>query len=278
MLLVVLCLAFLASLLLPSIGRARELAKQAVVGADLQGVATARALAEGITDTRSDTDRVDGRQERPFGSDDLDGPAPRIRTFFPETMLWRPEVITDPRGQAELTFPLADSITTWRVSGSAVGHDGRLGAVASAIRVFQPFFVDVDAPAELTAGDEISLPLIVYNYTRNVLDVSLRAKATGGLEIVGRAALGLRLASGQVRGTLVRVRAMSAGEARVTLVLDQNQDERNRVSVADFVRCIRTMTGVTVPREKVVTPPDKADGRIPLYVGEENQLAIPPPE
>ena len=71
---------------------------------------------------------------------------PRIRDCFPETLLWRPELITDDAGRASLDLDLADSITTWRLSAGAVAADGRLGASQSAIKVFQPFFVELNLP------------------------------------------------------------------------------------------------------------------------------------
>ena len=41
----------------------------------------------------------------------------RLREYFPETMLWQPQLITDDSGKAVLKVPFADSITTWRLSG-----------------------------------------------------------------------------------------------------------------------------------------------------------------
>ncbi len=46
------------------------------------------------------------------------------------------------------------------------------------------------------------------------------------------------------------------GRAHFTLVLDQDQDERNKVSVADLVRCIRVMTGVEVTTAECALNPD----------------------
>ena len=60
----------------------------------------------------------------------LDLSPPRLRDYFPETLLWRPELITDDQGRASLDIDLADSITTWRLTAGAVTADGRLGAVA----------------------------------------------------------------------------------------------------------------------------------------------------
>src|SRR5208283_2668478 len=38
----------------------------------------------------------------------------RVREWFPETLLWKPQLITDDEGRATLDLDLADSITTWR--------------------------------------------------------------------------------------------------------------------------------------------------------------------
>ena len=62
----------------------------------------------------------------------------RVRRYFPETLLWRPELITDDQGRAHLDIDLANSITTWRVSIGAVSAEGKLGTVQTAIRVSSP--------------------------------------------------------------------------------------------------------------------------------------------
>src|SRR5262249_24331763 len=88
----------------------------------------------------------------------------RIREWFPETLLWKPELITDDHARATLDVDLAASITTWRLTGSAVSADGRLGAMQTSLRVFQPFFVDLNLPVSLTRNDEVAVPVVVYNY------------------------------------------------------------------------------------------------------------------
>ncbi|HWG45840.1 MAG TPA: MG2 domain-containing protein [Gemmataceae bacterium] len=84
--------------------------------------------------------------------------APRIRKAFPETLMWTPQLVTDDKGHAHLDIELADSITTWRVSASVVAADGRLGATQLPLKVFQPFFVDLNLPVSLTRNDEVSVP------------------------------------------------------------------------------------------------------------------------
>ena len=50
---------------------------------------------------------------------------PRLRQYFPETLLWLPEVITDKRGHARISFPMADNITAWKMSVIASTEGGR---------------------------------------------------------------------------------------------------------------------------------------------------------
>ncbi len=108
------------------------------------------------------------------GGDDSGGQAPRVRTWFPETLFVDPAVITDGSGRATVEIPLADSITTWRMSSLASSDRGRIGSRADGIRVFQDFFIDVDFPATLTRGDQVSLPVAVYNYLEQPQTVQLQ--------------------------------------------------------------------------------------------------------
>ena len=79
-------------------------------------------------------------------------------------MLWLPDEVTDENGALRLEFPVADSITTWRVTALASSQDGRLGSATGGLRVFQDFFIDLDLPGSLTVGDEIAVPVGVFNY------------------------------------------------------------------------------------------------------------------
>ena len=59
----------------------------------------------------------EGEVHKPAGADaNAAAEPPRLRQYFPETMLWLPEVITDETGRLNLEIPVADSITTWRIT------------------------------------------------------------------------------------------------------------------------------------------------------------------
>lgn len=89
---------------------------------------------------------------------------PRLRDYFPETLLWLPEIETDASGQVRIPVKLADNITTWKVAVIASTLDGKSAEAAAEIRAFQPFFLDLDPPAVLTTGDRVDLPITVRNY------------------------------------------------------------------------------------------------------------------
>src|SRR4029078_8378817 len=51
---------------------------------------------------------------------------PRIRGFFPETLLRQPELTTDKQSRAQLDFKLADNITTWKMAVRGLTEDGEI--------------------------------------------------------------------------------------------------------------------------------------------------------
>src|SRR5207245_2650149 len=76
---------------------------------------------------------------------------PRVREYFPETLYWQPELVTDNSGHASVRVKLADSVTTWHVAVIGSTLDGRIAEVSADVRSFQPFLVDLDVPQTLTA-------------------------------------------------------------------------------------------------------------------------------
>jgi uncharacterized protein YfaS (alpha-2-macroglobulin family) len=98
---------------------------------------------------------------------------PHVRSYFPEALYVNPEIITDASGNASISIPVADSITTWRMAMVASTQAGALGSGTSSLKVFQDFFVDLDLPVTLTQGDRVSTPVAVYTYSGKAGEVSL---------------------------------------------------------------------------------------------------------
>lgn len=201
LLLVLFLLGCLVSIMLPSLGRARMSTDRAIAAANVSGILKAMVVSNADLASPSANSTA---------------PSPRVRKYFPETLLWRPELITDDLGRATLDLDLADSITTWRLSASAVSAQGELGATTIPIRVFQPFFVDINAPANLTRNDEIALPVVVYNYLDKPQTVvlSLDTPSSGPaawFELLDEPQKTITLKPSEVRSLTFRIRVRKIG-------------------------------------------------------------------
>jgi hypothetical protein len=144
---------------------------------------------------------------------------PRLREYFPETLLWQPSIETDKQGRAQLNFKLADNITTWKLAVIGSTEDGRIGATETDIKAFQPFFVEHDPPRVLTEGDEISLPVVVRNYLDREQKVDLEIKPENWFRLLGPAHKQAAVPAGDAKRETFDFRAVASvddGKQRVT--------------------------------------------------------------
>ena len=152
---------------------------------------------------------------------------PRLREYFPETLLWMPEVITDANGKAELKFKLADNITTWKMYTIASTKNGKIGVTEKEITAFQPFFVDLEPPKFLTIGDEISLPVQIRNYTEAKQKVRVSMAAGDWFSFLNSADRQIEIAPNTSENAIFGFKAISAvknGKQRVTAIAPKDSD------------------------------------------------------
>jgi uncharacterized protein YfaS (alpha-2-macroglobulin family) len=153
----------------------------------------------------------------PSGPDTAKSDAPRVRDDFPETLYFNPAVITDGSGQASIELDVADSITQWRISSLANSRGGALGSAVGSMTVFQDFFVDVNFPATLTRGDEVTFPIAVYNYLSEPQTVNVELKSEDWYEPLGDTAVSVDLEPGEVKGVSFPVRVLDVGLNTLTV-------------------------------------------------------------
>ncbi len=136
---------------------------------------------------------------------------PRLRQYFPETLYWMPEVETDANGHVQIDVPIADSITTWRISVLASDQDGNLGSAETGLRVFQDFFVEPDLPRFLTVGDELAVPVSVFNYLDEAQEISLAVAPADWFEFVEEPALTFTIGPNEVAAAYIPIRITNFG-------------------------------------------------------------------
>ncbi|HRH40055.1 MAG TPA: MG2 domain-containing protein [Pyrinomonadaceae bacterium] len=152
---------------------------------------------------------------------------PRLREYFPETLVWSPELLTDKNGKAELKFKLADNITTWKLYSIASTKNGKIGIAEKEVRAFQPFFVDLDPPKFLTEGDEIYLPTQVRNYTEAKQKVGVTMSKSDWFSFLTPELQKLEVPSGDSGNAVFGFKTISAikgGKQRVTAIANKVSD------------------------------------------------------
>jgi len=181
-------------------------------------VARAKAMPEpAAQQERRKADEPEAQTTATEDTPQVDKSQVRIRSWFPETMFWSPNVITDAEGKATVSMQVADSITTWRVAATASAADGRIGAGQGALKVFQDFFVDIDLPVALTVGDEVQIPIAVHNYLQEPQKVRLEVEEGAWFEALTPRVSEVTLLPNEVRGVPLRLKAKSFGRQTLTV-------------------------------------------------------------
>jgi len=152
---------------------------------------------------------------------------PRLREYFPETLVWQPELVTDKDGKASLNFKMADNITTWKLYTIASTKQGKIGVAEKEITVFQPFFVDLDPPKFLTDGDEIFLPTQVRNYTTAKQKVDVTMAKSDWFSFLGADKQNIEVDKNAANNAVFGFKAITAikdGKQRVTAIAAKDSD------------------------------------------------------
>lgn len=99
----------------------------------------------------------------------------RARELFDTLLLWQPRVILDAKGEATVTIPLNDSMTSFRIA--AIAHSGAqlFGTGTATVATTQDVILMSGLPPLVREGDSYSASFTVRNTTDHDLQVSLNA-------------------------------------------------------------------------------------------------------
>ncbi|MFW6162382.1 MAG: alpha-2-macroglobulin family protein, partial [Planctomycetota bacterium] len=121
------------------------------------------------------------------GGDDPEGPTYDPRLFNPvavervrQVALWRSGIETDAAGRAEVLLDVPEFTGQLRLMAVASGRSA-FGAAERPTLVKQPLMVRASFPRFLAPGDELTVPVTVFNHSAADGAVRLKAEATGGV-------------------------------------------------------------------------------------------------
>ncbi len=140
------------------------------------------------------------------------------RVDFTETLFWHAGLKTDAKGEATVEFGLNDSVTSFKVQADAFSAAGALGAGSVKIESVEPFYLEPKLPLEVTAGDQVDLPVAVVNATDAALAGGQLTVTAGSEFQLATGQLPVALAAGERGRKLVRLTAQPHnGPAALTL-------------------------------------------------------------
>jgi len=116
-----------------------------------------------------------GRKAVPAGGGG--GRAP-TRELLDTLLLWEPQLQLDAKGQARVTVPLNDALTTFRVVAVADAATGLFGTGATSIRATQDLQIISGLPPLVREGDAFRAQLTLRNTTKSAMKVEVAPRAT----------------------------------------------------------------------------------------------------
>lgn len=166
----------------------------------------------------------------------------RVRQLFPETWLWA-TLTTNAADRAAQRVTVPDSITTWMLRAVALSKRDGLGVAEAQLRVFQPFFVQVDLPYAAVRGEELPARVALYNYQPIAQEFQVALEAADGFDLldpqtqtvavgpneVGAASFRLRPTRLGVRTLKVTARSRGAADAIVKELLVEPEGVQREV-------------------------------------------------
>src|SRR5205823_14600841 len=132
------------------------------------------------------------------------------RQFFPETWFWS-ELTADAGGRAARQVEAPDSITTWMCRAVALSKEKGLGIGEAQLRVFQPFFLQVDLPYSAIRGEELPAKIALYNYDSAPQDFQVELEAAPWFELLDERAKTVRVEPNNVGAASFTIRPKALG-------------------------------------------------------------------
>lgn len=102
-----------------------------------------------------------------------------VRTQFPDTAYWKADITTDENGEARVSVPLPDNVTTWQALARGITVDSKVGQGRAEVITSKPLLVRPVTPRFLVAGDHLQLAAVVHNNTGDEVTAEVSMQHSG---------------------------------------------------------------------------------------------------
>ncbi len=162
-----------------------------------------------------------------------------------DTAAWLPNLRTDAKGRARLSFTMPDSLTRWRITGRAMNATGLVGQQTAWVRSDKPFYMKWASPPWQRVGDRAQAALAVFNQSGQTQRVDWAAKSAEGAGVDARDTVSVNPGINFVQ---LPLNADQAGATVVALSLSQGGNVLDKLDAPLH----RLPVGWRSPREQVL--------------------------
>jgi uncharacterized protein YfaS (alpha-2-macroglobulin family) len=149
-----------------------------------------------------------------------------VREYFPDTALWKPDVVTGKDGKAKVEITWPDSLTTWAVRVVGVDGTNRVALAKTEVLTTKKLVARLETPRFLVEGDRATLAAVVTNDYAEPLQVKLSLSITGeAVEAAGPIEATITVPAGKDARHDFEVKALHAEEAKIKLSAVSSKDQ-----------------------------------------------------
>lgn len=127
------------------------------------------------------------------------GGSQRTRELFDTLLFWRGRLPLDRNGEATVTIPLGDSLSSFRVVAVATAGTGLFGSGHTMVRTTQDLVVMSGLPLLVRQGDRFRASFTVRNASGRAMELDVDARASSGNWEVNLPPVRLSLAAGSAK-------------------------------------------------------------------------------
>ncbi|HEX4069604.1 MAG TPA: alpha-2-macroglobulin family protein, partial [Planctomycetaceae bacterium] len=152
---------------------------------------------------------------------------PTLRTQFADTAFWAARLEADNDGTVNVSFPMPENLTTWKIRGWALAPGVRVGQGEAEIVTTKNLLLRMQAPRFFVEQDEVVLSANVHNRLKTAKSVRVVLALEGkSLVPLGETSRTVKIDAGGETRVDWRVKAVEHGEAvvRMQALTDEESD------------------------------------------------------
>ena len=152
---------------------------------------------------------------------------PAVRAQFADTAFWAARLESDRDGLVDVSFPMPENLTTWKIRSWALSAGTRVGQGDAEIVTTKNLLLRMQAPRFFVETDEVVLSANVHNHLKTAKSVRVVLQLEGkSLTPMGETSRTVQIAAGGEARVDWRVKAVEHGEAvvRMQALTDEESD------------------------------------------------------